>query len=144
MRQAGYSAKDSWYGLAGHRDGEALVQRLLGRVIEHDRTHQTEFLPTLKVYMENQLSAQKVASFLFVHRQTVIYRMGKISELTGLDLAEHLRPPNCGWPSMCMKRWERATTAGADKPASVHGLPGLEVSGIGQSDRTHPGQPPAW
>lgn len=56
--------------------------------MEHDRANQTEFLVTLKAYMENQRSAQKVAALLFVHRQTVIYRVRKISELTGLDLAE--------------------------------------------------------
>lgn len=88
VRQVGYSARDSWYGLAGHRDGEALVRRLLGPVIEHDRINQTEFLTTLKSYMDNQRSAQKVAALLFVHRQTVIYRLRKISELNGLDLAE--------------------------------------------------------
>ena len=87
VRQIKYSTKDSWYGLVGHSDGEALIQRLLGPVIEHDRVNQTEFMPTLKSYLENQRSAQKVAELLFVHRQTVIYRLRKISELTGLDLA---------------------------------------------------------
>ncbi|WP_411732400.1 PucR family transcriptional regulator [Paeniglutamicibacter sp.] len=88
VRQIGYSESESWFGLGGHRDGEALVQRLLGPVIEHDRTNQAEFLATLRSYLENQRSAQKVAALLFVHRQTIIYRIRKISELTGLDLAE--------------------------------------------------------
>lgn len=88
VRHVGYSAEDPWYGLVGHRDGEALIQRLLDPVIEHDRTHQTEFMTTLKAYLENQRSAQKVASLLFVHRQTIIYRVRKISDLTGLNLAE--------------------------------------------------------
>lgn len=88
VRHVEYSADDSWYGLVGHGDGEALLQRLLDPLIEHDRVHQTEFMSTLKAFLENQRSAQKVASLLFVHRQTVIYRIRKISELTGLDLAE--------------------------------------------------------
>ena len=88
VRQMGYAENDSWFGLAGHRDGEALVQRLLGPVMEHDRTNQTEFMHTLRTYLENRRSAQRVAELLFVHRQTVIYRVRKISELTGLDLAE--------------------------------------------------------
>lgn len=87
VRQIEYSALDSWYGLVGHSDGEALIKRLLGAVIEHDRTKQTEFMSTLKAYLENQRSAKKVAEVLFVHRQTVIYRLRKISELTGLDLS---------------------------------------------------------
>lgn len=87
-RQLTYSEGASWYGLGGHRDGEVLVQRLLGPVLEHDRANRTEFMATLKAYLENQRSAQKVAALLFVHRQTVIYRVRKIGELTGLDLAE--------------------------------------------------------
>lgn len=88
VRQVGYAAEESWHGLVGHREGVELVQRLLGPLIDHDRANQTELMPTLKVYMENQRSAQKVAALLFVHRQTVIYRVRKISELTGLDLSE--------------------------------------------------------
>ncbi|MFL4472403.1 PucR family transcriptional regulator [Paeniglutamicibacter sp. MACA_103] len=88
VRLVGYSEDAPWFGMAGHRDGAALVQRLLGPVIEHDRANRTEFMLTLRSYLENQRSAQKVAALLFVHRQTIIYRIRKICELTGLDLAE--------------------------------------------------------
>lgn len=88
VRLVGYSEDVPWFGIGGHRDGAELVQRLLGPVIEHDRLQGTEFMATLRCYLENQRSAQKVAALLFVHRQTIIYRIRKISELTGLDLAE--------------------------------------------------------
>lgn len=88
MRLVGYAEEGDWFGMRGHRDGAALVQRLLGPVIEHDRVNQTEFMDTLRSYLENQRSAQKVATLLFVHRQTIIYRIRRIRELTGLDLAE--------------------------------------------------------
>ncbi|WP_372697324.1 PucR family transcriptional regulator [Arthrobacter sp. JSM 101049] len=78
----------SWLGPRSYREGEDLVQRLLGPVIEHDRKNQTAFMATLEAYLGNQRSAQKTAMLLFVHRQTVIYRIRKIGELTGLDLAE--------------------------------------------------------
>jgi purine catabolism regulator len=84
----GYSEDVPWFGLGGHRDGAELVQRLLGPVIEHDRVNGTEFMATLRAYLDNRRSAQKVAALLFVHRQTIIYRIRKISELTGLDVAE--------------------------------------------------------
>ena len=87
-RMVGYSEDVPWFGLGGHRDGAELVQRLLGPVIEHDRVNGTEFMATLRAYLDNRRSAQKVAALLFVHRQTIIYRIRKISELTGLDVAE--------------------------------------------------------
>lgn len=88
VRYITYSAEDAWFGLTNYQDGEVLVRRILGPLIDHDLAHQTEFLTTLKTYLQNQRSPQKVASLLFVHRQTVIYRVRKISELTGFDLAE--------------------------------------------------------
>ena len=88
LRLVGYAEDESWFGMRGHRDGAALVARLLGPVIEHDRANLTDFMATLRSYLENQRSAQKVAALLFVHRQTIIYRIRKIGELTGLDLAE--------------------------------------------------------
>jgi len=45
-------------------------------------------MATLHAYLDNQRSAQKIAGLLFVHRQTIIYRIRKVGELTGLDLAE--------------------------------------------------------
>ena len=87
-RHVRYSAETSWFGLNGYRDGEALVHRLLGPLLEHDRAHGAELMSTLRAYLKNQRSAQKAAAELFTHRQTVIYRIRKIAELTGLDLAE--------------------------------------------------------
>lgn len=83
-----YSAETSWFGLSGYRDGDALVHRVLGPLLDYDRAHGSELMVTLHAYLENQRSAQKAAAVLFTHRQTVIYRIRKISELTGLDLAE--------------------------------------------------------
>ncbi|MFJ6416572.1 PucR family transcriptional regulator [Paeniglutamicibacter sp. NPDC091659] len=87
-RHALYSTETSWFGLNGYREGEALVHRLLGPLLEYDRTHGAELMATLGSYLKNQRSAQKAATELFTHRQTVIYRIRKIAELTGLDLAE--------------------------------------------------------
>lgn len=117
VRQVAYSAEDSWYGLVGHRDGEALVERLLGRVIEHDRGNGTEFMRTLKAYMDSQRSAQKVAALLFVHRQTVIYRLRKISELTGLDLAETSSIAQLWMALQVHEAMGSGGTSGVSKPA---------------------------
>ncbi|NKX56696.1 PucR family transcriptional regulator [Arthrobacter mobilis] len=83
-----YADAPSWLGLASVEEGEALVQRMLGPVIDYERGRQPDLMTTLKTYLEHQRSWQKTAAALFAHRQTIIYRMRKISELTGLDLAE--------------------------------------------------------
>ncbi|NMR28118.1 PucR family transcriptional regulator [Crystallibacter degradans] len=83
-----YGDGPSWLGLTSMEEGQAMVQRLLGPILEYERGRQPDLLKTLKTYLNQQRSWQKTAAALFTHRQTVIYRIRKISELTGLDMAE--------------------------------------------------------
>jgi purine catabolism regulator len=83
-----YAEGPSWLGLTSHEEGQALVRRLLGPILEYERGRQPDLLLTLKTYLGMQRSWQKTAAALFTHRQTVIYRIRKIGELTGLDLTQ--------------------------------------------------------
>ncbi|WP_262103494.1 PucR family transcriptional regulator [Arthrobacter sp. Marseille-P9274] len=83
-----YEEGPSWLGLTAVEEGQALVQRLLGPLLEHDRDKQSELVRTLRTYLEQQRSWQKTAAALFTHRQTVIYRIRRIGELIGLDMTE--------------------------------------------------------
>jgi purine catabolism regulator len=70
------------FGIAGIDDAAALVARVLGTLIEHERQHETELVHTLEAFLDNQRSWQKTADALHVHRQTVLYRIRKVEELT--------------------------------------------------------------
>lgn len=83
-----YSQDENWLGVAGHEEGTAMVSRLLGPLLEYDHRNEADLMGILRSYLRNQRSTQKVASEIFTHRQTVIYRLRKISLLTGLDLSE--------------------------------------------------------
>lgn len=54
----------------------------------HDQTHGTEYLRTLRLYLDNSLNAVQTARELYIHRSTFLYRLEKISEMTGIDLAD--------------------------------------------------------
>ncbi|WP_231497262.1 PucR family transcriptional regulator [Arthrobacter sp. MA-N2] len=82
-----YAEGPSWLGLTSHEEGQALVQRLLGPIFEYERGRQPDLILTLKTYLDLQRSWQKTAATLFTHRQTIIYRIRKIGELTGLDMS---------------------------------------------------------
>ena len=43
---------------------------------------------TAEVYLDRAGSVQRAATALSVHRQTLYYRLRRIEELTGLDLAD--------------------------------------------------------
>ena len=45
-------------------------------------------LETLSVYLEQASSLEGAARMLFVHPNTVRYRLGKIADLTGYDLTD--------------------------------------------------------
>lgn len=48
----------------------------------------TETLDIITKFFENNLNISETSRKLFVHRNTLVYRLGKIKKLTGLDLRE--------------------------------------------------------
>jgi hypothetical protein len=66
-------------------DGRFLCAPEILLLGEYDKTHGSELLPTLKVYLRNNMNAVKTAKELFIHRSTMVYRLERIEELTGID-----------------------------------------------------------
>jgi sugar diacid utilization regulator len=58
------------------------------RLKEHDRKNHTEYVPTLKAYLEVHLHATQAAQQLFIHRSTFLYRLEKIREILQSDLTD--------------------------------------------------------
>ncbi|RVU23736.1 PucR family transcriptional regulator [Streptomyces antnestii] len=81
-----YGEATPFIGVASIEDAIALVDRLLGRLLEYESSHRGELLPTLESFFDNQRSWQKTADALHVHRQTVLYRIRKVEDITGLSL----------------------------------------------------------
>ena len=48
----------------------------------------SETLYTIQKFFENNLNVSETSRKLFVHRNTLVYRLEKIKKLTGLDLRE--------------------------------------------------------
>lgn len=57
------------------------------QLIEYDRQNHTALLPTLEAYFEAGASGDAAAS-LFVHRNTVSYRLRAVKRVTGLDVRD--------------------------------------------------------
>lgn len=71
--------------LAGTPRAADLIKSTLGPLQEHDRRHGTQLLQTLDAYFESRESARLTAERLFIHRNTLAYRLAKISEVLGTD-----------------------------------------------------------
>ena len=83
---------DEWkvYGLllrgAERKEILDLARTVLQPLLSQDQNGQGKLLPTLQAYLDNNLSPTRTAEALYVHTNTVKYRIKKISELTALNL----------------------------------------------------------
>jgi PucR family transcriptional regulator, purine catabolism regulatory protein len=67
-------------------EAELAAERVLGPILAYDEEHATELLRSLSVFLEQNRSWQRSAELLHVHKQTLVYRMHRVEELTGRDL----------------------------------------------------------
>jgi purine catabolism regulator len=66
---------------------EALVEQVLGPLRDYDQAHQSELVRTLAVLLRNNRSPTATAAELFIHRQTLVYRLRRIEQLTSRSLS---------------------------------------------------------
>lgn len=67
---------------------EAAVASVLGSLIDYDAVHGSELVHSLRVFFDANRSWQAASKTLGVHRQTLVYRMQRVSELTDRNLAD--------------------------------------------------------
>ena len=54
----------------------------------HDRTRRSDLVRTLRTYFAAGTNASEAADRLFLHRNSMLYRLERIQALTGLDLKD--------------------------------------------------------
>ncbi|MGI8910738.1 MAG: PucR family transcriptional regulator [Rubrobacteraceae bacterium] len=62
---------------------------LVRPLIEYDRERSSDLVRTLRVYFACGANTSSAADRLFLHRNSMLYRLERIRELTGLDLRDH-------------------------------------------------------
>lgn len=58
----------------------------LGALYSHDQNKNTRYIHTLKAFLENDRAWEKTAKILHIHKQTLVYRVQKIQEMTQRQL----------------------------------------------------------
>jgi purine catabolism regulator len=61
---------------------------LISPLREHDRARGSDLVRTLKTYFATGANASEAADRLFLHRNSMLYRLERIQALTGLDLKD--------------------------------------------------------
>ena len=66
----------------------APFRALVAPLEEHDRSRGSDLVKTLRTYFAAGANASEAADRLFLHRNSMAYRLERVSKLTGLDLRE--------------------------------------------------------
>ncbi|WP_042477467.1 PucR family transcriptional regulator [Bacillus ndiopicus] len=61
-------------------------QKCLGKIYEHDQLHNTNYIATLENYFYNNQNISETSKAMYLHRNTLIYRIEKIKEMLNTDL----------------------------------------------------------
>ncbi|NJC68616.1 PucR family transcriptional regulator [Planosporangium thailandense] len=69
-------------------EAQAVVDRVLGRLLRHDAEHGGALVHTLDTFLSCQRSWKLTSQQLHIHRQSVVYRIARIEEITGRDLRQ--------------------------------------------------------
>lgn len=63
------------------------TREMLGKIIEYDERNDTNLYEILKLYLDNDGSVKAVSELLFMHRNSVNYKIKKIEEILKCDLS---------------------------------------------------------
>jgi purine catabolism regulator len=78
------------YRLLYELEGQPAVQKftngIMQPLVNYDTEHRGSLVKTVQAYFDHHGNISQTAESLFVHRNTLLYRMDRIQELTGLQL----------------------------------------------------------
>lgn len=86
-----YDSYAIYHALELASEQENLLQFCHSAVIllrDYDLTHETDLLESLRVYLTHNRSIGESAAALYIHRNTMNYRIARINELTRMDLSD--------------------------------------------------------
>ena len=68
-------------------DIKGFCEEMLGKVIAYDEKTDGELMPTLRKLLDSNVNMKSTADSLFIHVNTLYYRVNKIEELLGIDFS---------------------------------------------------------
>jgi purine catabolism regulator len=86
----------TWPLPSGRAEAERVARDTVGLLREHDLDRGTDYVTTLRVWLELDRSWQRAATALAIHKQTLGYRLRRIEELTGRGLTS-TEDLTCWW-----------------------------------------------
>jgi DNA-binding PucR family transcriptional regulator len=95
---------------------ERFARQWLGRLIDYDAAHGSAMVGTLTRFLDLGGSYDATASALSVHRSTVKYRLQRIHEISGHDLAD---PDTRFNLELASRAWRTLGAVGGEPPTQT-------------------------
>jgi purine catabolism regulator len=89
--------------LSDNEDVKEILLTTIGKLVQYDKEKESDLVKTLMVCIRNRSNVSQTARELILHRQSLLYRLGKIETLTGLSLSD---PDDMFLLDLCLKLWE--------------------------------------
>ncbi len=72
--------------VSSHDDLQAFYDRTLGILAEYDAAHDAQLVHTLEALFAHHGNLSQTARILHIHRNTLLYRLKRVADITGLNL----------------------------------------------------------
>lgn len=69
-------------------DVSGMLHPAIEIIRNYDQKNQSNLLHTLDVYLLNDCNAQHCGRLLFLHRNSLVYRIRRIQDIAGIDLSD--------------------------------------------------------
>jgi len=76
------------FSVNDRRELEAFRNEVLDVLLEYDKKHGAELVNTLSIFLEENENFARVSERLFIHRNTLKYRLQKIIDISGRNMAD--------------------------------------------------------
>jgi purine catabolism regulator len=65
---------------------QSFAKQVIGPLADYDHQHRGSLVETIDAYFKHHGNISRTADSLYVHRNTLLYRLERIQELTGHDI----------------------------------------------------------
>ena len=69
-----------------HVNLDVVIERKIGKLIQYDKENESDLVKTLFYYLSSNGSLKETAKQLYIHRNSVKYRIDRIKEIADITL----------------------------------------------------------
>ncbi|EOL44693.1 hypothetical protein RV11_GL002442 [Enterococcus phoeniculicola] len=70
------------------KEADLFTSHFLHKLIDYDEKNGSDLLETLEVYLDNHLNIASTSRELYIHRNTLLYRIERMKDILGMDITD--------------------------------------------------------